>query len=154
MNLPDMGLQEALEMLQDMAEKAGVLKNDETLSVDLIAFADAVWAQAYKAGANDEIERAYHAEMMSPIEDDEEMGDPASFVYNPERDGPAEFVPPKSLQIALESHEQHHAQAKEKFPNLFDEFAERAPKDVQEAMIKILNARTTRAKHEQGLDKV
>jgi hypothetical protein len=38
--------------------------------------------------------------------------------------------------------------------DIFDEFAERAPKDVQEAMIKILNARTTRAKHEQGLDKV
>ena len=83
MNLPDMGLQEALEMLQDMAEKAGVLKSDETLSVDLIAFADAVWAQAYKAGANDEIERA-------------------SFVYNPERDGPAEFVPPVSLSRAKE----------------------------------------------------
>ena len=59
----------------------------------------------------------------------------SSFVYNPERDGPAEFVPPRSL-------------------NIFDEFAERAPKDVQEAMIRILNARTTRAKHEQGLDKV
>ena len=73
MNLPDMGLQEALEMLQDMAEKAGVLKNDETLSVDLIAFADAVWAQAYKAGANDEIERAYHAEMMKPQLTEEEM---------------------------------------------------------------------------------
>ena len=51
----------------------------------------------------------------------EEVGDPDSFVYNPERDGPAEFVPPKSLQIALEAHEQHHAQAKEKFPHLFDE---------------------------------
>jgi hypothetical protein len=125
-----------------------------------------------------------------------------TFVYDPERDGPAEFVPPRSLHIAGEAkleantsneptnnptheavqsywgercaehedgcptcvaweyydnlvmHEQHHAQAKEKFPNLFDEFAERAPKDVQEAMIRILNARTTRAKHEQGLDKV
>ena len=135
MNLPNMGLKEALEMLQDMAEKAGVLKNDETLSVDLIAFADAVWAQAYKAGMNDEIERAYHAEMMSPIEDDEEMGDPASFVYNPERDGPAEFVPPRSL-------------------NIFDEFAERAPKDIQVALIKVLNTRTLRFLSEQGLDKV
>ena len=57
-----------------------------------------------------------------------------TFVYNPD-DRQAEFVPPRSLDI-------------------FDEFAERAPKDVQEAMIKILNARTTRAKHEQGLDKV
>jgi hypothetical protein len=82
MNLPDMGLQEALEMLQDMAEKAGVLKNDETLSVDLIAFAEAVWVKAYKAGANDEIERA-------------------SFVYNPD-DRQAEFVPPVSLSRAKE----------------------------------------------------
>ena len=78
----------------------------------------------------------------------------SSFVYNPERDGPAEFVPPKSLQIALESHEQHHAQAKEKFPNLFDEFAERAPKDIQVALIKVLNTRTLRFLSEQGLDKV
>ena len=154
MNLPNMGLKEALEMLQDMAEKAGVLKNDETLSVDLIGFADAVWAKAYEAGMNDEIERAYHAEMMSPIEDDEEMGDPDSFVYNPERDGPAEFVPPKSLQVALELHEQHHAQAKEKFPNLFDEYAERAPKEIQDALIKVLNTRTLRFLGEQGLDKV
>ena len=92
MNLPNMGLKEALEMLQDMAERAGVLKSDETLSVDLIGFADMVWAKAYEAGMNDEIERAYHAEMMSPIEDD-----PDSFVFNPERDGPTEFVPPISL---------------------------------------------------------
>ena len=95
MNLPNMGLKEALEMLQDMAERAGVLKSDETLSVDLIGFADMVWAKAYEAGMNDEIERAYHAEMMSPIEDD-----PDSFVFNPERDGPTEFVPPRSLTIA------------------------------------------------------
>jgi hypothetical protein len=138
-----------MEMLENIAKS-----NDLLLSTNLIDFADDIYKIAYERGAEDEIQRAYHAEMMSPIEDDEEMGDPASFVYNPERDGPAEFVPPKSLRIALESHEQHHAQAKEKFPNLFDEFAERAPKDVQEAMIRILNARTTRAKHEQGLDKV
>jgi len=73
MNLPDMGLKEALEMLQDMAEKAGVLKNDETLSVDLIAFADAVWAKAYEAGVEYEIQRAYHAEMMTPIEQEESL---------------------------------------------------------------------------------
>ena len=30
----------------------------------------------------------------------EEVGDPDSFVFNPERDGPTEFVPPRSLTIA------------------------------------------------------
>jgi len=38
--------------------------------------------------------------------------------------------------------------------DIFDEFAERAPKDVQEAMIKVLNTRTLRSNGEQGLDKV
>jgi hypothetical protein len=118
-----------MEMLENIAKS-----NDLLLSTNLIDFADDIYKIAYERGMED--------------------ANRHTFVYDPERDGPAEFVPPKSLQIALESHEQHHAQAKEKFPNLFDEFAERAPKDVQEAMIKILNARTTRAKHEQGLDKV
>ena len=117
-----------MEMLENIAKRHNIPFN-----ISLINFADDIYKIAYERGAED--------------------ANRHTFVYNPD-DRQAEFVPPKSLQIALESHEQHHAQAKEKFPNLFDEFAERAPKDVQEAMIKILNARTTRAKHEQGLDKV
>ena len=53
-NLPDMGLQEALEMLQELAEQTGVLKSDEVLSVSLIAFAEKVWEKAYEQGIRDE----------------------------------------------------------------------------------------------------
>ena len=53
-NLPDMGLQEALEMLQELAEQTGVLKSDEMLSVSLIAFAEKVWEKAYEQGIKDE----------------------------------------------------------------------------------------------------
>ena len=53
-NLPDMGLQEALEMLQELAEQTGVLKSDEMLSVSLIAFAEKVWEKAYEQGIRDE----------------------------------------------------------------------------------------------------
>lgn len=53
-NLPDMGLQEALEMLQELAEETGVLKSDEMLNVSLIAFAEKVWERAYEQGIKDE----------------------------------------------------------------------------------------------------
>ena len=53
-NLPDMGLQEALEMLQELAEQTGVLKSDEMLNVSLIAFAEKVWERAYEQGIKDE----------------------------------------------------------------------------------------------------
>ena len=53
-NLPDMGLQEALEMLQELAEETGVLKSDEMLNVSLIAFAEKVWEKAYEQGIKDE----------------------------------------------------------------------------------------------------
>jgi hypothetical protein len=53
-NLPDMGLQEALEMLQSIAEETGVLKSDETLNVSLIAFAEKIWEKAYEQGIRDE----------------------------------------------------------------------------------------------------
>jgi len=45
----------------------------------------------------------------------------SSFVFDPKRDGPTEFVPPISMRVALELHEQHHAQARENFPHLFKE---------------------------------
>ena len=99
-----------MEMLENIAKRHNIPFN-----ISLINFADDIYKIAYERGAED--------------------ANRHTFVYDPERDGPAEFVPPRSLDI-------------------FDEFAERAPKDVQEAMIRILNARTTRAKHEQGLDKV
>ena len=53
-NLPDMGLQESLEMLQELAEQTGVLKSDEMLNVSLIAFAEKVWERAYEQGIKDE----------------------------------------------------------------------------------------------------
>ena len=84
-----------MEMLENIAKRHNIPFN-----ISLINFADDIYKIAYERGAED--------------------ANRHTFVYDPERDGPAEFVPPKSLRIALESHEQHHAQAKEKFPHLFD----------------------------------
>ena len=77
-----------MEMLENIAKRHNIPFN-----IDLINFADDIYKIAYERGMED--------------------ANRHTFVYDPERDGPAEFVPPKSLQIALESHEQHHAQAGE-----------------------------------------
>jgi hypothetical protein len=52
--LDDQPLSEVMDMLQELAEKTGVLKSDEALSVSLIAFAEEVWMQAYEQGIKDE----------------------------------------------------------------------------------------------------
>ena len=86
--LENQPLSKVMEMLEVIATE-----NDLLLSTNLIDFADDIYKIAYEAGVEYEIQRAYHAEMMTPIEQ-------------------------------------------------------------EESLIRALNARTTRAKHEQGLDKV
>ena len=54
MTIQDQPLSAVMEMLQELAEKTGVLKSDEALSVSLIAFAEEVWMQAYEQGIKDE----------------------------------------------------------------------------------------------------
>ena len=86
--LENQPLSKVMEMLEVIATE-----NDLLLSTNLIDFADDIYKIAYEAGVEYEIQRAYHAEMMTPIEQ-------------------------------------------------------------EESLIRALNARTTRAKHERAIDKV
>ena len=57
--LDDQPMSEVMDMLQKLAEKTGVLKSDEALSVSLIAFAEEVWMQGYEQGIKDEAKYQY-----------------------------------------------------------------------------------------------
>jgi len=66
-----------MEMLENIAKS-----NDLLLSSNLIDYADDIYKIAYERGMED--------------------ANRNTFVYDPERDGPAEFVPPVSLSRAKE----------------------------------------------------
>lgn len=66
-----------MEMLENIARRHNI-----PFSIDLINFADDIYKIAYERGAEDANRRI--------------------FVYDPECDGPAEFVPPVSLSRAKE----------------------------------------------------
>lgn len=70
--LEDQPLSEVMEMLESIAKS-----NDLLLSINLIDFADDIYKIAYERGMKD--------------------ANRHTFVFDPERDGPTEFVPPVSL---------------------------------------------------------
>lgn len=57
-----------MEMLENIAKRHNIPFN-----IDLINFADDIYKIAYERGAEDEIQRAYHAEMMTPTEQEESL---------------------------------------------------------------------------------
>lgn len=57
-----------MEMLENIAKRHNIPFN-----ISLINFADDIYKIAYERGAEDEIQRAYHAEMMTPIEQEESL---------------------------------------------------------------------------------
>ena len=67
-----------MEMLENIAKRHNIPFN-----ISLINFADDIYKIAYERGMED--------------------ANRHTFVYDPERDGPAEFVPPRSLHIAGEA---------------------------------------------------
>jgi hypothetical protein len=66
--LENQPLSKVMEMLEVIATE-----NDLLLSTNLIDFADDIYKIAYEAGVEYEIQRAYHAEMMTPIEQEESL---------------------------------------------------------------------------------